>query len=263
MLKKTLILTGALGVAAIAFATTTERVQLVEAADHIDGPDVTLNKPGDLTDLYAWMIDDAGTPTVALVLSVDPLAQPADAFPTNVHYVFNIARGTNETKVICQFESNDNTAIRCWVGDAIEHVIVSGDPTDAATPLANQGVKVFAGLRQDPFSFNFLAFGKVQSFVKDNLAAVATLADPLFPGCFDLSADGAGFDITTPTFSSAFVACLTSSCDADIGQPHAPANAATDFFASLDVLGLTVTVPLTMVAGTEPSIKVYASTHAR
>jgi len=260
MTKKTLILTSALAAAAISIVVVNQRVTNVEAADHLDGPAVSMNKGADLTDLYAWMWDDAGVPSVALVLAVNPIATAADAFPENVHYAFHIDRGNVRTEVICQFESTDNTAIRCWVGDDVTNKIISGDPTSDATPLEVDGIKVFAGLRKDPFAFNSLAFGKVQTFVDTNKAGLT--ADIDVAGCFDLS-EASGNDANNRSLGETLVACLTTQCDANIGEPQSPPNAMTDFFAELNVLALTVSLPLTEIAGADPEIRVYASTHNR
>lgn len=261
MKKKMLILASVLGAGAIAFAATGERVQLVEAADHVDGALVTMtgNETADLTDVYAFMWDDAGTQAVALILGVGPFAASTDTFPQNVHYVFNLDRGGTTSQVICQFESDDNTAIRCWVGDATTNEILVGDASSASAPLTQNGIKIFAGLRKDPFTFNAAGFNATVNFVNANAGGLTP--DPVIAGCFDLSDDNPGDDQTILTLAGALLGCLSSACDQGIGNQGQ--GAAADAFAAADVLALTVSLPLTAIAGTGDALSVYASTHNR
>ncbi len=121
----------------------------VEAADRADAPEATLDRPGDLTDVFAWMSADATK--LNLILNVVDTS-----FSTEIQYAFHVssqqtfdASPSQETQIICRFASQ--TAIRCWAGDS---EFVAGDPTTAAGIVSRTGkLRVFAGPRNDPSFF--------------------------------------------------------------------------------------------------------------
>lgn len=119
------------------------------AADHLDTPTVTADPAADIGDLFAWTSADGKR----LNLVMDIVGK---RFSDQVQYVFNVDSGqrlghtTASTRLLCQFDAAG--AARCWAGH--EHRLQG----DAGTPqgLASRGerVRVFAGLRDDPYFNN-------------------------------------------------------------------------------------------------------------
>ena len=130
------------------------------AADHLDSPAAAANGNTDITDLFAWANAD-GSKT-HLIMNVR--ADGADAaFSDAAQYVFHIsssagfgAMDAENSAVMCTFEA-DGT-IHCWAGDEY----VTGDPSNPEGLTSESGkLKVFAGLRNDPFFFPFEGFTAV------------------------------------------------------------------------------------------------------
>ncbi len=263
MKKLALSLVGAGSVAVMAFVATPERVETVSAADHIDSPSVRMasNAAADLTDVYAWTWNDGAGPALAMILNVSPDSAPTDAFAQNLHYAFHLGRGGSETEFICQFESDDNSQIRCWVGSAAENTVIAGDPSSAGSPLVADGIRIFAGRRKDPFTFNAAGFSKTAAFVNANADSLVEVGGS--PGCYDLSgANPAPVpDLDVGSLAEALRVCLRTQCQNDIGAVGQAA--AQDAFATHDVLSLVVSIPLTAIAGSGDNVTVYASTHSR
>lgn len=260
MNRKALVSISALAAAAAATAVMAGRVPIARAADHIDSASVSSNPDADITDFYAWMWDDGGTPSLALVVDVHPAAAADAAFADNLYYAVNLDRGGTTSQVICTFDSNDNSAVRCWVGDESSSAFVQGDPSDAASPLEMNGIKVFAGPRDDPFFFNFAGFAATTAAV-NNLCVVQNGCGAVLDanGCPDLSVDvdqNDDFD----SLGEALVNCLTTQCDQGVGD--STNAAAVDDFAGQNVLSLVVSVPVSMIPGSGP-IAAYASTHEK
>lgn len=134
----TVALTAALGAAPTAFAS-----------DHLDTPTVIAEPAADIGDLYAWTSSDGKR----LNLIMDIVGRK---FSDQIQYVFHIDSGsrfgatTASTTILCRFDVAN--AVECWVGDAD---YVRGD---ASRPEGIEGrnrrVRVFAGLRDDPYFNN-------------------------------------------------------------------------------------------------------------
>ncbi len=137
------------------------------AADHTDGTPATLNQPdasSDITDVYTWMADATH---LNLVMDVFPNAVVGSKFSNAVQYVFHLTSkasllatsGINSYTAICTFDTSQK--ISCWVLSSTGQVLdkVTGDAS-ATTGLSSTSgkIKVFAGLRDDPFFFNLLGF---------------------------------------------------------------------------------------------------------
>src|SRR5690606_15046972 len=136
-------------------------------------------------------------------------------------------------QVICQFYDTDK--IECWAGDEY----VEGDPSDPAGITSESGdLRVFAGLRNDPFFMEFEGFTET---VKAVVAAAPNL---------DFDAEGCP-DVDAAT-SAALVGQLQS------GANGAPAS---DTFAGANVLALVVQVDKSLVTAGGPLLGVWASTH--
>jgi hypothetical protein len=225
-------------VAALAAVTTVAVGAL--GADHIDAPATTAEPAADITDIYAWMSSDGKK--VELALDVSPFATDKSKFSDAVQYAIHVNSGAGygkaqtETLVICQFTAAQQ--IECWVG-ADEHL--SGDASDPAGLKSASGkVKVFAGLRNDPFFFELDGFKKA---VTDVEAAASGLT-------FDTS----GCPVLPQAVSAALVGDLT----------HEPnGTAAKDTFAGANVLAIVLEIDKTLLTSGGATLGVWASTHQK
>ncbi len=209
------------------------------AADHIDSPSAVADPAADITDLYAWMSSDASK--VNLVLNVSPFAGAQSQFSDAVQYVFHVNSSTGygeaqtETRIICEFD--DAGAVACWAGS---DEYVTGDASAVAGLASSSGaLKVFSGLRNDPFFMENVGFNNTVSAV---LAAAPSL-----------TFDGAGCPALDQATSNALVGLLQSGTDG---------AAASDTFAGSNVLSLVIQVDKDVVSSGGPLLGVWASTHA-
>jgi hypothetical protein len=208
------------------------------AADHLDSPAASAEPTADITDVYAWMTSDAER--VNLVLNVAPDAGDSMSFPTSTVYAFHVnssegyGMAQTETLVRCKFY--DENAIECWAGD--EYVV--GDPSNPAGITSTSGaLRVFAGLRNDPFYFELVGFN-------ETVAAVRAAASSL---TFD--------DDGCPTLDDATSTALVTQLQR--GMDGAPAS---DTFAGQNVLSLVVQLDKDVVTTGGDVLGVWASTHA-
>jgi hypothetical protein len=233
MKRLTLQLTGLLALFAL--------VPTVHAADHRDGPAATANKDADINDVFAWT--DPGGQKVNLALTFHPAAA-AGVKPSNaVLYVFNItskqtftATASSEVKIICGFDAQQT--ISCWAGDT-EYVTGKADVAEGITSKSGK-LKVFAGMRNDPFFFNAAGFGATVTAVKN--AASSLQFDPA--GCPRVDAQT----------STTLVTQL---------KRNASGGPAADFFAGTNTLAIVVQVDKALVTPGGPIMGVWASTHSR
>ena len=160
---------------------------LTRAADHTDGPLASQDPTADIADVYAWMSSDARH--VNLVMTAVRDARPGQQFSNQVQYVFHTssktsfgAQASTDTDVICEVDGG----IRCWVGG---DEFVGGPVDNPAGATSSSGrVRVFAGLRSDPFFFNLRGF---QATSRAVVSAAPSLGfDPA--GCPRLDAATAG-----------------------------------------------------------------------
>lgn len=208
------------------------------AADHLDSPAASADPAADITDLYSWMSADATKMNV--VLNVHPNAVATSRFSDGVKYVLNFSSmagyGEAETnyQLICSFDAAQ--VVTCNLGDET----VTGDASVTAGISSTSGkLKVFAGLRNDPFFFNFAGFTKATGTA--NEAAGNLTFDE--NGCPDL---GGGTAAT-------LVAQL---------QQDADGNPGVDNFAGQNVLSLVVELDKTLVSTPEKQIvAVWGATH--
>jgi hypothetical protein len=151
-------------------------------ADHADGTASVLFNPdasADITDVFAWMTSDATK--MNLVVDVFPFATTTSKFSNAVKYVLHTeARVTptmsaaTKTDVICTFTGTTTQTIACWVvrgGTTLDYVTGDASATTGITSTSGK-VKVFAGLRDDPFFFNLAGF---QNTARTAARAASTL----------------------------------------------------------------------------------------
>jgi hypothetical protein len=208
------------------------------AADHADAPGTGAEPLADIADLYAWMTPD--TEKLNLIITVAPFATAQTQWSDAVAYAFHVGSSAgygvagDETTILCKFY--DATHIECWAGDAY----VTGVPNDPAGISSDGGgLRVYAGLRDDPFFMELTGFG-------NTVGAVINAAP-------SLTFDEAGCPAVDAATSEALIGLLTSGTDG---------AAATDTLAGANVLSLVVQVDKALVTSGGPLLSVWASTHA-
>jgi len=208
------------------------------AADHIDSPATTAEPAADLTDFYAWMSNEASMLNMAI--GTHPFATGESRFSDAAMYAFHVGSTTGygeaeqTTDVICRFYRS-GAMIECWAGDEY----VTGDPSNPAGISSDSGkLRVFAGLRNDPFYFELTGF---QNAVKTVVSAAPSLSfdDNMCPV---LDADTAG----------SIVGLLQS------GNDGAPAS---NTLAGANVMALVVQVDKSVVNSGGPLLAAWASSH--
>jgi hypothetical protein len=173
IMKKKLILSGLLGIAIIG--------SIIYAADHIDAPAVT--GPGstslgnDITDIYAFQ-NPTDNSKLVFVMNTEGLLSPGATatagFPSNVMYEFNIDNtGDNVEDLVIQcLVQNGKMRVYGPVAPGTtgttSSVITSGPSTEVSVTAYNatspsigtntNGIKVFAGPRDDPFFFDLVRY---------------------------------------------------------------------------------------------------------
>jgi|JI6StandDraft_1071083.scaffolds.fasta_scaffold01673_9 hypothetical protein len=146
----------------------------VSAADHLDAPKTMMNQAADITDVYAWHTDDA---KVVAVVNFSGLIESGvePKFDSKVVYgihIDNDADGVADHDVWFRFGQNG-------AGDwGIQAVGIPGGTPTVSGPLntsidAGLGLRLWAGLRDDPFFFDLDGFkatlsSSTLSFNKDN-----------------------------------------------------------------------------------------------
>lgn len=167
-MKKTKILTATLLVAIIGLITV--------AADHIDAPAVSGTK-ADITDFYAFQGED--TNNIAFVANVQGLLAPSAtstaSFDENVMVEFNIdTNNDNVEDLVIQAIPRDgkmyffgpyapsSTGLNSTINKNAIKSEVSITPYGSSAIVANQnGMKFFAGPRDDPFFMDFAQYGEI------------------------------------------------------------------------------------------------------
>jgi hypothetical protein len=210
------------------------------AADHLDAPAVNMDPLADITDLYTW----TETTNVVFALNVAPLAAKDAKFSDKVQYVIHtesapmFGSAGEKVDIICTFDAAQK--ISCWVGD---QDYVTGDAS-ATTGLTStsKSIKVFAGLRDDPFFFNLDGF-------KDTVATVKTVAGML---SFDAA--------NCPTVDAATSGLLLKKLSTDpLSMPVG--GVAKDFFAGKNVLSIVIAVDKKLLTDGGAIVSAWASTN--
>ena len=199
-----LVPVAALALAAGFYFTNSEPVQ---AADHTDPPDrVMAGNTADIGDIYAWHDSSAGTLTVALTFAgpLAPIADQAGAYDEDVLYGVHIDNNGDNApnfNVWVRFAQND---LGDWGVQVTGLPGTTGPVEGAVETTLNPGndVKVWAGLRDDPFFFDLEGF--------NDTLATSTLA-------FDPTRDSfAGANITAVVLEVPLAAALSGSDDLQV-----------------------------------------------
>jgi len=154
---------------------------IIYAADHIDAPAVTgpgsVSLGNDITDVYAFQ-SPADNSKMVFVLNTQGLMSPATSttasFPSNVMYEINIDNtGDNVEDLVIQClvqngkmrvygpvaPGTTGTTSTVKTSGTVTEVAVT--PYSSATPNIasnSNGIKIFAGPRDDPFFFDLVRF---------------------------------------------------------------------------------------------------------
>lgn len=241
-MKKTWLLggalTGAVLAAALGYSTR------ARSADHLDAPATTADPAADINDVYSWMDGS----NMVLAMTVTPNAATGTTFSNATQYVFHTQSGATygattapEKDIIATFDTT-GTTIQLWVGT---DEYVTGDAS-ATTGLssADGKVKVFAGLRADPFFFNLSGFKAAVAAVDGLEEAGQLQAIPNNDaGCLQIDTGHAGALRT-----------LLSTNPADGGP-------APNDFAAFNALAIVVSVDATLINGGGPIAAVWGSTN--
>lgn len=141
-------------------------VQSTRAADHLDAPGSKADPAADINDVYVFRSKDPAAGTTkrtVFVMTVSPLADTTSRFSDKVDYEFRIEEigGSGKFTIKCNADAGTPQKISCsgpgGSAKSIELNVV--DPGSAA----NDDMRVFAGLRDDPFFFDLDAFKDVTS----------------------------------------------------------------------------------------------------
>ncbi|HEY6461058.1 MAG TPA: DUF4331 family protein [Polyangiaceae bacterium] len=208
------------------------------SADHQDGPATTSEPPADLNDVYTWMDGS----NVILAMTVYPAAPTGAQFSDNVQYVFHTASAASglgatadPVDVIATFDATQK--IQLWVGTS---EYVTGDASSTSGLASADGkVKVFAGLRADPFFFNLDGF-------KQTAADVQAAAG-------SLSFNEAGCPTLDKNTSNTLVTQLATAPDGG-----APVN----HFATFNGLAIVVAVDKSLLTKGGPYMTMWSGTYA-
>lgn len=228
--------TALVGAASLGILMAQSRV--ARSADHLDSPAVRMDPAADINDVYSFMDGN----NVVLVMTVAPAATTASKFSDQIQYVFHTSSGaafgatTSDVNIICTFDAAQ--AAQCWAGTDAYATGNASQPTGIAS--ADGKMKVFAGLRADPFFFNLNGFNATVDTVK---AAAGGLVF-----------DEAGCPDVPPGTSAALRDQLKTVSDG--GPP-------VDFFKDLNTLAIVVAIDKSLVTKGGPVMSVWGSTNRK
>lgn len=136
--------------AAIFFAAALGLSAPVLAADHLDAPLVRNDPAADINDLYAF-VNPNDADELVLINTVLPAAGVGARFSDAVDYSFKIDNGMETIEIVCHF-----------VGEGANIACSGPSGLEASGPI-NQtidgtGMRVHAGLFDDPFFFDLVAY---------------------------------------------------------------------------------------------------------
>jgi hypothetical protein len=136
--------------AACALAPLTD----VAAGDHAEAPAVENDKAADIADIYAWHTD-AGSLVMALTFGGYALAGDPPTYDPDVLYGFHIDTNADNTADLNVWARFGEDAAGNW-GIQVVDVPGATGPIEGEvdTVIEAEGIKVFAGLRDDPFFFD-------------------------------------------------------------------------------------------------------------
>jgi Domain of unknown function (DUF4331) len=230
---------------------------LARAADHRDGPAALADPTTDVTDVYAWMSADGARAYLVMDIQGANLgATSSTRFSDSALYVLHLNSGTKygdtnpkSDRIICKFSSDATQQFQCW-GPGSEYV--KGSTGDSNGIQSGSGkMKVFAGVRNDPFWFNIQGFRKLGMAVK---AAAGSL-----------TFDGAGCPAIDATTSAALVGLLASDGNGGAAKDdfaksgHSPVDGTS--VTNGNVLSIAIAIDKTLLTAGGPIVGVWGSTN--
>jgi hypothetical protein len=226
---------GLSAIVGVTMAASVVTVRVARSADHLDAPATKADPTADLNDLYTWVDGN----NFILALTLFPAATTSSKFSDALQYVFHTTSGatfgaiSSTEDLICTFDASQK--IQCWLGT---DEYVTGDASSTAGLSSADGkLKVFAGLRADPFFFNLDGFHHAEATVESATG---------------LTADEAGCPQLDPATAATLREQLQSSPD---GGP------AGDFFRTLNGLAIVVSIDKTLVTKGGPVVSTWASSN--
>jgi hypothetical protein len=175
---------------------------------------------------------------VIVVLNVSPFATIDSKFDDKVQYWAHTTSGTAfgeknmPLDIVCTFDAAQKAS--CWAGSEY----VTGDATAEAGISSETGMlKVFAGLRDDPFYFNLTGFKATADFVTANAGS--------------LMLDAAGCPKVDAMLSTTLVTMLQQN---GMGMPG------VDDFAGKNVLSIVLSLDKKFMTGGGPIVSVWGAT---
>lgn len=145
-------------VVAAAFPLITDTVN---AADHLDAPKTKGNLAADITDVYAWHTGEGKIVAVLNFAGFNESGQPAK-FDANVLYTIHVDNNNdNESDfdTLIRFGQDEGGNWGVQVTDLPGGAAVIEGPV-GGTITTDLGLRVWAGLRDDPFFFDLAGFNK-------------------------------------------------------------------------------------------------------
>lgn len=127
------------------------------AADHRDSPIATNDPAADINDVYTFVNPNDARELIVAVTAV-PLATARSQFSDVVDYRIHLDNGSGEQLITCTFPGS--TRINCVGPGAL-----SASGSVGAHIRGNGGLRVYAGLRDDPFFFDLDAFNATRAAV--------------------------------------------------------------------------------------------------
>lgn len=197
-----------------------EAAKIEPKADHRDGSLIIIDPAADLADVYAFLNPNDPTKTV-LAMTVNPFQAPGNGqfFSPDVLYQFKIDNGGGKdgsgpldavedlviqgtfTKasddqkftVVGPVKPKKTGTLNSLVKLGKEDKAITG-PADGTVTTDSTGIKVFAGLREDPFFFDLIYGEKLGGVIKGPPVALRTPGIDFFAG-FNVSI----FAVEVPT----------------------------------------------------------------
>jgi hypothetical protein len=209
------------------------------SADHQDAPGTKSAPTADINDVFSWMNGS----NIDLAMTVYPAAPTGAQFDDHVQYVLHTASqsaygATTSTPVdiIATFDNSTPQNISLWVGTT--EFVTGNAGLTSGLESADGKVKVFAGLRADPFFFNLDGFK-------------ATAAD--VAAATGLTFNDAGCPLLPSATASALVGQLGTAPDG---------GAAANHFATFNTLAILVEVNKSLLTTGGPIVSTWAGTYA-
>ena len=124
----------------------------IQAADHNESPQVKIDSAADINDLYTFMNPNNASELI-LAATYVPFAGIGSKFSDAIEYNFNISNDANNyKKLTCTFPNT--TQVSCNFDGGTE---LTGNIGET---ISGDGMRIYAGLRDDPFFFDANAFNQ-------------------------------------------------------------------------------------------------------